>query len=123
MGTGSMNEHLAVRFAAAAGDRRVLRTRGDERLTETRFMIEGMRDDACARCIEGAIGLIGGVHAVRVSLPSRAAWVVFDSARVRDWQFERAVRAMGYRLESRNAAPGSLGGETQNDARSNQWNG
>jgi copper chaperone CopZ len=123
MGTGSTSELSAVRFVAAAGDGRVLGTRGDECLTETRFVIDGMHDDACARCIEGAIALIGGERVVRVSLSSRTAWVVFDSARVREWQFERAVRAMGYRLESRHAAPGSLGWDTHNEVRSKQWNG
>jgi len=123
MGTGSISEHSAVQFTAAAEDRRLLRTQGNERLTEIHLEIEGMRDDDCARAVEGAIGLIGGVRAVRVSFITQGAWVVFESARVREWQFERAVRAMGYRLETHNAAPGNLGAETQNEERSNQWNG
>ena len=70
-----------------------------ERLEEAALRIGGMRGEECARAIEGSIRLIGGVRAVRVSSTTRSGRVLFDAARVRDWQFERAVRVMGFELE------------------------
>src|SRR3972149_2063881 len=70
-----------------------------ERPEEALLRIGGMRGEECARAIEGSIGLIGGVRSVRVSSTTRSGRVLFDAARVRDWQFERAVRVMGFELE------------------------
>jgi copper chaperone CopZ len=70
-----------------------------ERPEEAALRIGGMRGEECARGIEGSIGLIGGVRVVRVPFTTRSGRVLFDAARVQDWQFERAVRVMGFELE------------------------
>lgn len=93
------------------------------RVVEARLAIAGLHDDACALSVEGALGLIPGVYAVRASCPDGTARVVFDSTRVRDWQFERAVRAMGYQLKSCEPVPVHAGGNARYAERSKPWNG
>jgi len=120
MGSVVTKELIAVRRAAGAP------VTGPARWSvraEVQLMIEGMRDDACARRLEGALGLIAGVEAVRVSLGDWTARVVFDAARVREWQFERAVRAMGYRLKSCERVSARTAGDTRSVERSKPWNG
>ena len=115
MGAGRLHERAARRGAAFAEvdeirTVRIVPGRESRRagaatagasvpLAQVALPLRGMRDDACARCIEGAIGLIQGVREVRVSLTMRTARVLFEPGRVHGWQFARAVRAMGYELE------------------------
>jgi len=123
MGSVVTKELTAVRRAAAPANGSARKSVRVVNRAEVRLAIENMRDDACARCIEGALELIAGVEAVGVSVSDRTARVVFDTGRVREWQFERAVRAMGYELKSCERVPARAAGGTRTVERSTPWNG
>ena len=50
----------------------------------------------CQRAIEGAVGALPGVQAVRVHIPSKRVEVRYDPARVSPMQLETTLEEEGY---------------------------
>jgi len=57
--------------------------------------LAGMKNERDARSVHSALSLIGGVTTVRVSLEKHRAQVAFDPDKVKPWQFQAAVKAVG----------------------------
>jgi len=54
----------------------------------------------CQRAIEGAVGALPGVDAVRVEIPTKSVQVSYDPARVSRLQIEAAMDDEGYPVAS-----------------------
>src|SRR5262245_61784689 len=101
-----------TRFAQSAGEKRQIKnTRGNAmnmldpwmtdrkpRLSRMLISIHGMSSARCVSSVASALGLIGGVSSVEVSLPGRAE-VEFDPAKADPAQFRTAVRVVGFEPE------------------------
>ena len=69
----------------------------------TETMIVTAPDISCAHCqraIEGAVGALPGVEAVRVEVPAKTVQVSYDPARVSRQQIETTMDDEGYPVAS-----------------------
>ncbi len=70
--------------------------RGAGAMSESVFLLRGMRCAACARSIENALAALPGVQSARVQFGSERARVIWDPAATRASTLAQAIRAAGY---------------------------
>ncbi len=61
--------------------------------------ISGMACGGCSAAVEKALAGLDGVSSARVDLGEKTAYVEYDSARLSEQDFRRAVEAAGYKVE------------------------
>lgn len=83
-------------------------------LDSVRYRVTGMDCPSCAARIEGAARKITGVAEVKISIASQIMTLRVDDAEARLPEVERAVTALGYRLDRLDApSPGADGAPPQ----------
>ncbi len=61
--------------------------------------IAGMACGGCSAAVERALFGLDGVSSARVDLGQKTAYVEYDSAKLSEQDFRRAVEAAGYKIE------------------------
>jgi copper chaperone CopZ len=74
--------------------------RWNPRLESLLIPVRGMTDSRSVSSVSSALGLIGGVREVQVSLQRGEAQIVFDPAKADPGQFYTAIRAVGFKSQS-----------------------